>query len=107
VRWNSRNVPSEEEANVTGFAMTVEVDSLKRYELLQALEAGTASKSCPDGCVECHVYEEVGKPGNLMLMSLWEDAALMQEHLKSDRFRGVKGAVDVLGRLVRFDVFEN
>ena len=91
---------------MTGFALSIDVDPLRRYELLQALHA-TQHQGGHNGCLECRVFEEVGNPSRVLLSSLWEDAEKMQAHLHSDSFHGLRGAIDVLGRLVWLHHFED
>ena len=91
---------------MTGFALSIDVDPLRRYELLQALHA-TQHQGGHNGCLECRVFEEVGNPSRVLLSSLWESAEQMQVHLHSDSFHGLRGAIDILGRLVWLHHFED
>lgn len=90
---------------VTGFALTVEVEEMRRYELIQTLKALNTDKEFCEGCLESRVFEELGNSYRILLMSLWENEASMQKYLESDRFHGIKGAAEVLGKIIRLQIF--
>ena len=91
---------------MTGYMMTVEADASRRYELLQAFEV-VCGRKCPSGCSNNHVYEEVGNPKRILMVSMWDDSVKMHQHLESDLFRGLKGAANILSQHASIRIFDD
>ena len=57
------------------------------------------------GCTECRIYEEQGPEQALVLVETWDDQGALEEHLRSDIYRRILGAIELSTEPpeVRFD----
>ena len=47
------------------------------------------------GCVACHIYEEQEPDGAVVLVEKWETRETLEEHLRSEAYRRVLGAIEL------------
>ena len=76
----------------------------KRKELLQTLEAMSASISKEKGCWSHHVYQDMEDKDVICLLEEWENQEDLENYVKSDRFAALLGALDLLseGPVIKF-----
>lgn len=57
------------------------------------------------GCTACHIYEEQSPERAVVLVEIWTDQASLDEHLRSESYRLILGAMELSSEppLVRFD----
>jgi quinol monooxygenase YgiN len=89
-----------------GLVIRARVEPDQRHELMQMFKETSRPDQLPTACLERRVYEEAGLPSSLLLVEQWSDKAAMNSYLSSDQFRGLIGAVKVLGKLVDVRIFE-
>lgn len=83
---------------MVGFELLVEVPHNKRQEFLQTCEL-LGDTSCRDpACLQQTLFENVTHANQFLWVEHWEDATLMDAHLKSSRFSVLLGAIAVLGK---------
>ena len=91
---------------MVGFEILVEVPRDKRQEFIQTCEL-LGDASCRDpACLRQTLFENVTQANQFLWVEHWNDAALMDAHLKSGRFGVLLGAIAVLGesnRLLRLE----
>jgi quinol monooxygenase YgiN len=68
----------------------------KRKELLQTIEAMSESISKERSCLSRHIYQDMENENILCLLEEWENQDDLENHLKSDRFAALLGAIDLL-----------
>jgi quinol monooxygenase YgiN len=49
------------------------------------------------GCVACHIYEEQGPEAAVVLVERWDSQAALEEHLRSETYRRILGAIELSG----------
>ena len=82
---------------MVGFEIMVNVPWDKRQEFLQTCEM-MGDASCRDpACLQQTLFENVTRANQFLWVEHWDDAALMDAHLKSGRFGVLLGAIAVLG----------
>ena len=82
---------------MVGFEILVNVPRDKRQEFLQTCEM-MGDASCRDpACLQQTLFENVTRANQFLWVEHWDDAALMDAHLKSGRFGVLLGAIAVLG----------
>jgi quinol monooxygenase YgiN len=84
---------------MVGLQIMVTIPSGNRQEFLQAIEM-LCSQQVPhsDRADDC-VFEAVDTPNRFIYLKQWSDRRLLENFLKSDRFRALLGAIQVLGKL--------
>jgi quinol monooxygenase YgiN len=83
--------------NMVGFEILVNVPRDKRQEFLQTCEL-LGDASCRDSaCLRQTLFENVTQLNQFLWVEHWNDATLMDAHLKSGRFGVLLGAIAVLG----------
>ena len=82
---------------MVGFEIMVNVPRDKRQEFIQTCEM-MGDASCRDpACLQQTLFENVTRANQFLWVEHWDDAALMDAHLKSGRFGVLLGAIAVLG----------
>ena len=82
---------------MVGFEIMVTVPRDKRQEFLQTCEL-LGEASCQDSaCLRQTLFENVTLSNQFLWVEHWNDATLMDAHLKSSRFAVLLGAIAVLG----------
>jgi quinol monooxygenase YgiN len=84
--------------------VTMNALPMKRKELLQTIEAMSASMRKEKGCLSHHLYEDMEDENVLCLLEEWESQEDLENYLKSDRFAVLLGAMDLLceGPVIKF-----
>ena len=83
-----------------GLELSLQSEEHHRAELVQTLENLSAEQGARGTCIECRVYEDLGRPDGFLWLQWWRSESELQLHLASTEFRTLLGAVKVLGSLV-------
>jgi len=77
----------------------------RRAEILKVFRSIQGPVLAQPGCAACHIYEEQGSEPALVLVQMWESQATLENHLRSEAYRRVLGAIELSGAPpeVRFD----
>ena len=68
----------------------------KRDEFLQTLTALIKKIRKERGCTKCSLFQDVSNADMLILDEEWESRRDLDHHMKSDRFRVLRGATSYL-----------
>ena len=86
-----------------GLEILMHIPSKHRYELLQAFEMFShKQEKCPErsgACLDRNIFECIGTPDSYLWMEKWTDLNSLEEYMKTDRFKALLGAIEVLGDL--------
>ena len=74
----------------------MEVLSEKRMELSQTINLLVGSIRTEKGCKRCDFYEGIEDENELSLLEEWDTQENLKSHLKSERFRVLRGAMNLL-----------
>ena len=79
-------------------AMTALLSALpeKQEEFSQVLRGLRIEISAQPGCLDCVVGQDISGDGKYLLLSVWRDGRSLDDHLASDQFRILRGAMDIL-----------
>ena len=71
--------------------------SEKRMELSQTITSLSGSIRMEKGCRRCDFCQSMGDDNRFFLLSEWDTEESLRTHLKSDHFRVLRGAMNLLG----------
>ncbi len=74
----------------------MKVPSKKRVELLQTIASLIGSIRTEKGCKRCDFYQSIENENQLNLLEEWDTQQNLKSHLKSGRFRVLRGAMNLL-----------
>ena len=69
----------------------------RHAEVLEIFQAIQGPVLAQPGCVACHIYEEPGPAGAIVLVERWESQAALEAHLRSEDYRRILGAIELSG----------
>jgi quinol monooxygenase YgiN len=81
-----------------GLELRIRIKPDKRTEFLQMREM-LQGRARPEGCVDQRIYEEIDGSNSFLWSERWNTRGPLDEYMKSEDFRMLLGAVDVLGEL--------
>jgi quinol monooxygenase YgiN len=87
------------------FEILVKIHSGKRTEFLQLFDMVKTPGQMIDGRLDLELFERVDAPNNFLWVEHWKDNQLLSLYYKQDRFRGMIGAINILGQLVHKKTF--
>jgi quinol monooxygenase YgiN len=70
----------------------------KRMELSQTIALLTVSIRTEKGCQRCDFIQSAENDNDLCLLEEWDNQEDLMSHLKSDRFRVLRGAMNLLDK---------
>jgi quinol monooxygenase YgiN len=70
--------------------------SKKRMELLQTIALLIGSIRAEKGCKRCDFYQSIEDENELCIFEEWDAQENLKSHLKSGRFRVLRGAMNLL-----------
>jgi quinol monooxygenase YgiN len=76
--------------------LRMKVPSEKRLELSQTITSLSASIRTEEGCRRCDFCGSVEDENRLFLLEEWDTQENLMIHLKSDHFRVLRGAMNLL-----------
>jgi len=86
-----------------GLQILMHIPSTHRHELLQAFEMFSHKReNSPEhsgGCLNRNIFECIGTPDSYLWLEKWTDLKSLEEYMKTDRFKALLGAIEVLGDL--------
>ena len=86
-----------------GLEILMYIPSKHRYELLQAFEMFSDKQEngheCSGRCIDRNIFECMGTPNCFLWIEKWTDIESLEVYLRTDRFRALLGAIQVLGKL--------
>jgi quinol monooxygenase YgiN len=68
----------------------------KRMELSQTIASLIGSIRTEKGCRRCDFFQSMEDENELSLLEEWDTQENLKSHLKSERFRGLRGAMNLL-----------
>ena len=74
----------------------MEVLSEKRKELSQTIASLIGSIRTEKGCLHCNFCQNIEDENELYLLEKWDPQENFKNHLKSERFRVLRGAMNLL-----------
>ena len=74
------------------------VPAAKKKELLQTLRAMLGPIRLERGCISCNCYEDVEDESVLFFEETWRTKEDLEDHLRSDHFGVLNGAMRMLHR---------
>ena len=74
----------------------MKVLSEKRMELSQAIVSLIGSIRTEKGCKRCDFYQSIEDENELCLLGEWDTQQNLKSHLKSGRFKVLRGAMNLL-----------
>jgi quinol monooxygenase YgiN len=74
----------------------MKVSSEKRLELVQTIALLTATIRTEKGCTRCDFCQSMENENELCLLEEWDTQENLTSHLKSERFRILRGAMNLL-----------
>ena len=74
----------------------MKVFSEKRMELSQAITSLTRSTRMEKGCRRCDFCQSIDDENRLFLLEEWDTQENLMTHLKSEHFRVLRGAMNLL-----------
>ena len=77
----------------------------RRGDVLEILRSVQGPVLAQPGCAGCHIYDEQGPEGAIVLVERWETEVALEDHIRSEAYRRVLGAIELSGAApeVRFD----
>ena len=86
-----------------GLEILMHIPSRHRHEFLQAFEIFSHKREngheCSGRCIDRSIFESMGTPNRFLWMEKWTDSESLENYMKTDRFRALLGAIQVLGKL--------
>lgn len=79
-----------------------------RKEILQTFRSLFDPTQCGTGCKSCRIYRELGNDEAVMVIQEWDSKNHWDEHLRSDEFAVIVGAMSLLQKpeTVEFQVLD-
>jgi quinol monooxygenase YgiN len=74
----------------------MKVPSVKRMELSQTIASLSGSIRMEKGCQRCDFCQSVEDENRLFLLEEWDTRKNLMTHLKSDHFKVLRGAMNLL-----------
>ena len=91
---------------MVGLQIMVTIKSGNRQEFLQAIDMFCSQQATYSDRAEGCVFEAVDTPNQFFYLKRWTDRKLLDNFLKTDRFRALLGAIQVLGKLKTIQLVE-
>ena len=82
-----------------GLQITVTIQSGNRQEFLQAIDMLCNQQATHSDRAEDCIFEAIDIPNRFFYLKRWSDRRLLDDYLKTDRFKALLGAIQVLGKL--------
>ena len=88
---------------MVGIELSIQIHPGKRREFLQAFKI-LACKT--EACTGQFLYENTFEESRFLWVEHWTDKKALKNHLSSEYFRSLLGAIDVLGELENTHLLE-
>jgi len=91
---------------MVGLQIMVTIPSGNRQEFLQAIDMLCSQQATHSDRADDYVLEAVDTPNRFFFLKQWPDRKSLDYFLKTDRFRALLGAIQVLGKLKTIQLVE-
>ena len=91
---------------MVGLGILVTIKSEQRYEFLQTTDLFCCNREVDQSRIGCSIFETVGNPNQFLWVEKWTDQVLLDEYMKTERFKALLGAIQVLGELNSFYILK-
>ena len=91
---------------MVGLEILVSIQSGQRQEFLQTIEMFRSQPAKGMERIGCSIFERVDMPNQFFWVEKWTDQGALDEYTKTDRFRALLGAIQVLGELNNLHIAE-
>jgi quinol monooxygenase YgiN len=88
-----------------GLELLVKIQPEKRFEFLQAFKLMTQNNRKARDCIAQTLFEKLEEPNAFLWMEDWKNIESLESYRKTDQFRSILGAIEVLGSLVKIRMF--
>jgi quinol monooxygenase YgiN len=84
---------------MVGLEILISIQSGQRQEFLQTIDMFCSQREKDKARIGCKIFETVGTPNQFLWVEKWTDQRLLDDYMKSARFKALLGAIQVLGEL--------
>ena len=84
---------------MVGLEILISIQSGQRQEFLQTIDLFRNQQEKDKARIGCNIFETVGTPNQFLWVEKWTDQRLLDDYMKSARFKALLGAIQVLGEL--------
>jgi quinol monooxygenase YgiN len=91
---------------MVGLQIMVTIQSGNRQEFLQAIDMLCSRQATDNDGADDYIFEAIDTPDRFFYLKQWTDRRLLENFLKSDRFKALLGAIQVLGKLTTIQLVE-
>ena len=91
---------------MVGLEILVSIQAGQRQEFLQTIDLFRSHQAKDPARIGCNIYETVGAPNQFLWVEKWTDQNLLDEYMKTGRFKALMGAIQVLGELNSLELVE-
>jgi quinol monooxygenase YgiN len=89
---------------MVGLEIQIQLLKGKRREFIQAFEFLTRKTAAE--CFGQYLYEDVGNDDRFLWIERWSVLNALEDHLRSDRFKSILGAIEILGEMEDLQIIE-
>ncbi len=90
---------------MVGLEILVKIQPAKRFEFIQAFELLTQPKHKSRNCIGQALFEKIEEPNAFLWMEDWKNGESLESYRRTEQFRALLGAVEVLGSLIKIRTF--
>jgi len=91
---------------MVGLEILISIQSGQRHEFLQTIEMFRSQQEKDKACIGCNIFETVDTPNQFLWLEKWTEHRPLDDYVKTDRFKALLGAIQVLGELNSLHVVE-
>ncbi|MGD9139373.1 MAG: antibiotic biosynthesis monooxygenase [Desulfobacterales bacterium] len=91
---------------MVGLEILLSIQPGQRHEFLQTVDMFRCQNHTAKARIGCSLFETVGTPNQFLWVEKWTDQGALDDYMKTDRFRALLGAIQVLGGLNNLHIAE-
>ena len=91
---------------MVGLEILVSIQSGQRQEFLQTIDMFRSQQVKDRARIGCSIFETVDTPNQFLWVEKWTDQTLLDDYMKTGRFKALLGAIQVLGELNSIQLVE-
>ena len=91
---------------MVGLGILVSIQPGQRREFLQTIDMFRCQLAKEKARISCSIFETVGTPNQFLWVEKWTDQSLLEDYMKTGRFKALLGAIQVLGELKSLHIAE-
>ena len=84
---------------MVGLEIIVKVLPEKRHEFVQTFQLFSKPERRHGACLSQNLFEDARESQRFLWIEQWNNQEILEEHVKTERFRAVLGAIEVLADL--------